>query len=276
MGGKSAQPSGTIDNTGTQKSRTNTSAATQTDIPDFLRPFIQGNVRNATNARNSFNQLTRDDLVADFTPDQMAAFEAARGFGTGAPFQSALNAFQSTAQGDYLYGGPAQQAFIDAAVNSAQPGVISRFGGRGGSGLAAASIGQSAVDAYAGLYNNERQRQMQAASGLPTLAMTPIDLLLQTGGQQQTQAQNEINAPLAAAQDRYSMAMGGLPITSLLGTSQTGTSRTRGNTLQQQPYYENETAGVLGGALSGASLGSTFGPIGTGVGAVAGGLLGLF
>jgi len=35
-------------------------------------------------------------------------------------------------------------------------------------------------------------------------------------------------------------------------------------------------SGAAGGAISGASIGSTFGPIGTGVGAVAGGLLGLF
>lgn len=37
-----------------------------------------------------------------------------------------------------------------------------------------------------------------------------------------------------------------------------------------------DLGGGLGGAASGAAIGSSFGPIGTGVGAVAGGLLGLF
>jgi hypothetical protein len=42
------------------------------------------------------------------------------------------------------------------------------------------------------------------------------------------------------------------------------------------PTYRNRTAGALGGAMGGAQLGSTFGPWGTGIGAIAGGLLGGF
>ncbi len=269
MGGKAPTQAGTIDTTQRTRNRTNNraSASTAVDIPTFLQPFLSGNVRNAQQAQADFASAGRGDLVADFTPDQTAAFDMARGFATSDPFQSALNAFQTTANGDYLYGGPGQQAFVDAAVRSAQPGVISRFGGRGGSGLAAASIGQAAVDASAGLFNAERDRQLQAAAGLPSLAMTPIDLLLQTGGAQQTQAQNQINAPLAFAQDRYNMAMGGLPISSLLGSTSTssGFTSSRGNTVQQQPYFENEGADLLGTVLSGVGLasglgGALFGP----------------
>lgn len=43
---------------------------------------------------------------------------------------------------------------------------------------------------------------------------------------------------------------------------------------QTTPTYRNRTAGAAGGAMAGAQMGSMFGPWGTGIGAIAGGLLG--
>jgi hypothetical protein len=90
----------------------------------------------------------------------------------------ALQALQQTAGGQYLYGGPQQQAFIDAAVRGAAPGIFSQFGaaGGGGGGLQKAALDQSAVDAYASLYGDERNRQLQAATALPGITQMPFNM----------------------------------------------------------------------------------------------------
>lgn len=280
MGGKSEQ-AGTIDTTGrTTGTTTGTTRGTSAvNIPAFLRPFLTQQAGVARGALGDLRGLlNRPELVAGFTPQQQQAFDLAGQFGQSAPFTTALDALQSTAGGDFLFGGPGQQAFVDAAVRSAQPDVISRFGGRGGSGLAAASIGQSAVDASANLFNQERQRQLQAAQALPGLSQLPIDLLLQTGGLQQQLAQQQINAPIAAQQQLLQAATGNLPVSSLLGSTQTGrtTGRTTGTSLTQQPFFENPLANILGGASALGGLGSAFGPFGTALGGIGGGLLGAF
>lgn len=46
------------------------------------------------------------------------------------------------------------------------------------------------------------------------------------------------------------------------------------NATQTTPTHRNRTAGAAGGAMAGAQMGSAFGPWGTGIGAIAGGLLG--
>jgi hypothetical protein len=52
----------------------------------------------------------------------------------------------------------------------------------------------------------------------------------------------------------------------------------QGGTVQSTSPYQGPSpaAGALGGAASGAAMGSAFGPMGTGIGAVAGGLMGYF
>jgi hypothetical protein len=57
---------------------------------------------------------------------------------------------------------------------------------------------------------------------------------------------------------------------------QSGVSGAPQSTTQSTPVNYNTGAGVLGGASTGAGIGSAFGPWGTGIGAAAGGLLGLF
>lgn len=77
-----------------------------------------------------------------------------------------IQALQSTARGDNLFGGPAFDRAVKAAVDAAKPAVASAFGGRTDQGLAGASIGEAAVNAFAGQYGQERDRMLGASNSL--------------------------------------------------------------------------------------------------------------
>jgi len=55
-----------------------------------------------------------------------------------------------------------------------------------------------------------------------------------------------------------------------------GVSRGYGTQTQIGPKQGSTAQGVLGGALAGAGAGASFGPWGAGIGALGGGILGLF
>lgn len=167
------------------------------------------------------------------------------------------DALTATANGDFLFGGDGFNAAVDAAVRRATPGILSTFGaaGAGGAtgGLAQEAIGTAAVDAFASQFAQERNNQINAAGMLgnfglqagdqqlsqalgevnanlgdararleasrllPGLATADVDLLSRIGGAQQAQAQNELEAPRNALLQLLSAALGGTPISSLLG-----------------------------------------------------------
>jgi len=86
---------------------------------------------------------------------------------------TALAALQQTAAGDFNFGGTGHQAVLEAAQREAQKRVFSAFGGDSGggsNGLARAAIGREVGDAFAGLFNTERQRQLAAANALTGLS----------------------------------------------------------------------------------------------------------
>jgi hypothetical protein len=198
---------------------------TQSDrvqIPSFLEPFVRQSVGTGSMALGELSRLSRQDTVADLTPEQLQGLEGMRGMLGGDYFSTAQNTFmdaaqgqgldyldpqlrqalmgsggnfdlgsfvnqardataftendiarqalESTAGGDYLYGGEGFNRAVDAAVNAATPRVASAFGGSvggaSGSGLARQAIGQSALDAFAGQYGNERRNQLGAANTL--------------------------------------------------------------------------------------------------------------
>lgn len=247
-------------------------------IPEFLRPLLEQSAGTAGGALSALSgRINQGGLVAPFSPDQELAFGLARDLATGpgSPLGVGLQTFVDTAAGR----GFESEAFNDAfgaLVRRQQPGIISPFiaAGRGTGGLAQTALGQAQADAFASLFNQERQRQLAAAQGIPGLALTPFNLLSGVGAAQQGQAQQEISAPIQAQLGLLAAAQGGLPISGLLGRTATTTGTTTGS--ESQPLFENKGAGLLGGALTGAQLGSTFGPIGTGIGAIGGGLLGAF
>lgn len=98
---------------------------------------------------------------------------------------------------------------IGAASNLAQIGGDQRL--RAALGLGDLGLGQS-------------QQRLSAAGQLPGLATADINLLSGIGGQQQDLEQQRIDAPLNAQMQLLNAALGGLPISALLGQNQSGTT----------------------------------------------------
>ncbi len=192
------------------------------------------------------------------------------------------------AQPQQAFGGmsgmnPYLQNVTQSMTNRIAPQVNSAFarGGRLGSNQQYDTLSQSVADAVAPFafqnYENERGRQQQAAFGAPALAQTDyfdIGQLGQIGSQREAKAGQQ----LADSQARFNFGQQEPSnrvnnyLQQLMGQSgQSGTST--------QPTFENPGLNALGGALGGASLGSSIfdgSGLATGLGALAGGLFGLF
>lgn len=119
------------------------------------------------------------------------------------------------------------------------------------------------------LYDNERNRQLQATANAPNFAnvdYTDLQAMQQAGnslqGQQQSERTADFNSYLDAREYPFKT----------LGAW--GGAMGAGGGTTPQTYSQNTGANVLGGALAGAQLGSSLG-VGSGWGALGGGLLGL-
>lgn len=174
----------------------------------------------------------------------------------------ALSNFQGLMGGDYLYGGPGFNAALDAATRAITPRVQSAFGraGRQQSGLAQAAVAEELGDVFAGMYGQERGRQMQGLGLLPQMeAMRglPAQRLAQVGGALEQQRGREI----ADERARYEAEAYGPQVALDRFISRiTGIAPFGGSTqTTSQPLYRNPFAGALGGALSGLGMAGQLG-----------------
>jgi len=100
------------------------------------------------------------------------------------------------------------------------------LGAAGDLGQLGLSGGQQQLQAALGLGDlglGQTQQQLQASGMLPGLATADINLLSGIGGQQQELEQQRINNPMNAQLQMLQAALGGLPISNLLGGTQKGT-----------------------------------------------------
>lgn len=163
---------------------------------------------------------------------------------------------------------------------------------------AAAKLNQQGYQNALSAFQNDRAASMAAQqanqeAGLEYTKqqLQAAGLLGRLGGRQQQMAQNAANAIFNYGQPGYNLANKRLgfkynneyanPIDAQYRKLQALNSvvsgmPTFGTKTTSRPTYSNPVGSALGGAASGAAVGSMFGPIGMGVGAAAGGLLGLF
>lgn len=178
-------------------------------------------------------------------------------------------------------------------INSSMSGA-GRYGSGAHTGVMARALAEAANPILAQDYTNRQQLRMGATQGLENLysgglaragqfsqlvpaleeaRYAPANQLMNLGNFETGRAQNDLaaqvnlwNAQQARPWEqlaRYSGIVGGM---GGLG----------GTTIKTAPSNAAPTGQrILGGALGGAGLGSMFGPIGAGVGAIGGGLLGL-
>jgi hypothetical protein len=195
----------------------------------------------------------------------------------------------TTAQNPYM------AALYEDAAGQAGAQIDSGFSGAGryGSGAHENAKADAMTDLASQMYSHAYDQQMQAAQQagqlynsaigqqvvagqtaqqLANQAYTDAAALSEAGGVLDDYQQQLINADI----DRYNYdAQQALTALSnynqLIQGSYGGTTTSTG-----QQGGGSKLGNALGGAASGAAIGSAFGPIGTGVGAVTGGLLGLF
>jgi len=171
-----------------------------------------------------------------------------------------------------------QQTFERAAGDvQSQLGSMFAKGGRYGSAALAETAGRRMGDIaskiYGGAYEQERQRQLQAAQLAPALAQqdyADIAQLAQVG--QAREALGE--AQLADAMQRFQFEQQ-KPYTKLREYLASIGAPTSQQTVSQEPITRNIGGGLLSGAILGAGLGKDvgFNPL---YGAIGGGLLGGF
>lgn len=169
------------------------------------------------------------------------------------------------------------------------------YGGAGygvGQGIAAGDTSRAISDAltqmYGQNYTTERANQMAAPAlfgQANALSLQPAQIMAAVGANQQTNQQGQLDANLAQYQMQQQAPWNGLSqLAAALGalnpyattTSSGTTNGTVAGTQTGTPAQPSATASGLSGALGGASAGATFGPWGAGIGAILGGLGGLF
>ena len=128
----------------------------QMDLPDWLKSPMQGAVGMAGQQANQApNALYSQGLQGVGAATQQ---------GSNFDINPAMNQYQGTLNGDYLSGGAGFDAAQQAAANRIIPQVTSAFNsaGRMGGGAGPSELTRQLGDSFAGLYDNERQRQMSA------------------------------------------------------------------------------------------------------------------
>ncbi len=241
----------------------------QTSLPDWLQPAMQRGVGRAEDVYQQGAPMANFTPWSDQTYQSLDMMENLANQGAGV--NPAMANYNATLNGDFLSGGQGFNDALTAASNRIIPQVQSMFSnaGAGNSGLAQVAQAQALGDSFAGLYNNERNRQQSALGMAPqmaNLAYQPARMLGQVGaareGKQQQAADIasfNANQP-ARSLDEYLQRLQGIAPTA------------GGTTTNTQPIYQNDTNALLGGLATGAGL-LFGGPAG---GAAAGSLMGMF
>ncbi len=263
-------------------STTATQQTQQSGPPDYINPYIQRALPQLEQQALQTPQFFPGSTIAGFSPQTEQALNLTQQRATnGSALQNAGNqALTDTASGKYLFGGDGFNAAYQAAANKIIPQVQSSFAGAGRlhSGLAEQAQTSALADAFAGLYGQERNNQMQAAALAPSYAQADyndINRLADVGAQRDNLAQQRINEDIARFDFNQNAPLQRLQQYLPLLYGAPGQNITI-NGSQTSPLYQNRTAGALGGGLIGGQVGSQFGPWGAGVGAGLGLLSGLF
>jgi hypothetical protein len=279
---------------GSDKTVTQTNA-----VPEFMKPYVEGYMKRSQQVADLPYQAYGGQTVAQMNPYQTAGLgmAAQRGM-NGSPVNSAAGAeLTKTLSGGYLNNNP----YMDALVNQAQGDVTrnyqnviapqldaldARSGSFGNSGVqnvlgqSQYQLGQTLGDISTNLrgqdYANERNRMQGAISLAPQIAnqdYVDANAVIGAGGAFQNQNQANLNDQYNRWQEQQNYPY------KQLDTLGRGVGMNFGGTSAQTGDLGGGGSGgmargALGGAAAGASIGSVVPVIGTGIGALGGGVLG--
>lgn len=267
----------------------NTTTTTVQQLPAWLN---NANTFGAQQAQNLYGTggpaYYPGNTVAPFSPMQEQYLSGVENLASnGSPVMNTANSqMQTMLSGAYL--NPAsnpylQQTFNDAA-NAVQQKVGSEFAGSGRNPEASVGVqndemNQLANQIYGGNYNNAMDNMTKAAAYAPAYNQQAWSDLGQLGGAG-TQLQQQAANMMGANQNLYNY-YAQLPWTNLSNyMGQVNSLASGGSASTTQPYMgPSQTQNAIGMGLAGASTGAAIGSvvpfIGTGIGALAGGAMGL-
>lgn len=215
--------------------------------------------------------------------------------------QAGIDGLKGYASGQYVNGGsPEFQKALDfqsqktADAVNAQFAQAGRFGSGYHGGNLATEIGNMRNNAMAGEIARQQGLQQQAAGALISAgqggnanmlqgaALAPTADQFRYAGDERLAAigsqYEDLNARTLQDQIEKWQANQQAPLANLGAYSDfiNGVSRGYGTNSTTAPKTGSTAQGILGGAIGGGTVGSAFGPVGTGIGALGGGILGLF
>lgn len=196
-------------------------------------------------------QLTNLGLTP-FSPEEITAFQNPY---EEAVVQQTLKDIEEQRQMGQL--AESQRATAARAFGGSRQGVAQALTNE----AALREAGRSSAALRASGFNTAAQLAQQARQIGRQGAMDVLSL----GGARQQMTQQEMDALRNIGLERLAISQGAL----------SGSLPNLGMT-QTSPIYRNRASGALGGALAGAQLGNLIPGVGTALGAIGGGLLGLF
>ena len=232
--------------------------------PAYLRPHLK-NV--ASEAKSQYYGTAPTFFPGSMVSPFSSETEQALGLQSQRALQgSPLTANAQSQVNQTLSGEGYSQPWFDAqfksAYNRINPQADSLFGtsGRTGSGLHDAAKIEALGNAYGQFAGQERDRQMKAAALAPAFAQQDyfdIGQLANVGAQRQDMSQRLIDEQVARHEFQQNQPAQRLQqYANILQGSGMG----QGYGTTSTPYYQNKTAGALGGALAGAGLGQALLP----------------
>lgn len=258
---------------GMSGSSTQTTSSTP---PGYAIPYHQQALSGAAGIAGTPYSPYPYAQIADFTPEQLSAMQATTQRGMqGSDVGNAGQADATrTLQGHYL--NPNTNTALRGAIDYGQNQIMKNYGSQlgrnfGNSGVNQ-EIGESAGRLSSGLYDQERNRMMQAQVNAPNLAnmdYTDLQARLGVGDVQQQHQQQQLN--LGRTEWDMALAYPRQNLNTLLSAI-TGTGGYNTQTAPN-PYQSSRAANAIGGASAGLGIGSAFEQ--PGWGAALGGLAGL-
>ena len=264
----------------------------QTGPPAWMTPYYQYALNKGQNLANSPGpQYYPGQQVAPLQPLQQAGLQSVAQTAAGpSPINNAAkaNAFETSGALLNPNANPYLQGMFNQGANQIQNRLSSEFAGAGSNiansaPVQANELGNFATSLYGNAYGQGLQAMNAAQALAPGLAQSqylPAQELMQAGGTQQDQLQNQINAAMQKYNYQQTLPYNQLSwYSSLLGQNASPFSNTTA-TMHNNPTMSAlggaAAGGALGGALAGTESGAFLGPWGAVGGAALGGLMGLF
>jgi len=260
----------------------NTTSTTTTDIPPEFKPYATQLLNRGVAASNTPYAPYPGARTTGFSINQNRAGTDIYNLGNQGRADAAVGreALLGAARGDYL--DPASNPYLQSTYNQAARGLTdaystgtaaqtdaaaARAGALGGSaynqqtamnqyGLGR-NLSDLATDIYGGNYQQERQRQLTAAAGLPTFnqqQLAPSQQLFDIGAQQQALGQHGLDINYA---DWLQQQQWPLQQLDILGSTIGQAMGHAGTSTQTAPYtggQYNPWSGVLAGGLGAGAL----------------------